>query len=76
MSPISMEMSPIDDKTWMTFGNILPDQKLSCKADISFSTRPQSHTISSPLQVLLKSIATRVHLQFIIIFLVIFSDSF
>ena len=27
-------------KTWMTFGNILPDQKLSCKADISFSAGP------------------------------------
>ena len=35
-----MEMPPIDFKNWMTFDNILPNQKLSCKADISFSAGP------------------------------------
>ena len=43
---VCMEMPPIDDKTWMTFGKILPDQKLSCKAVISFSAGPKSHIIS------------------------------
>ena len=37
---VCMEMPPKDYITWMTFGNILPDQTFFCKADIPFSAGP------------------------------------
>ena len=55
-----MEMPPIDFKTWMTFGNILPDQK----------TFLQSRHSLAEID------GTRIYSQFFIIFLAIFIDSF
>ena len=57
-----MKMPQIDYKTWMTFRNIILDQKLSCKADISSNAGPGKHIISIPLQVFLnRSVQGYIH---------------